>query len=68
MLEAQSRPHLVTQVVPAPPAGCDATIQRLLSEGYLGGLLAVEVLDGVHSWTVRRPCTGGGLSRAAITP
>jgi predicted dehydrogenase len=43
---AEARPHLTAQVVPAPfSLGVDATLQRLIAEGYLGELLAVEVLD-----------------------
>lgn len=44
---ARSKPHLVTQVVPAPMSlGVDATVNRLLSAGYLGRVLAVEVRGG----------------------
>ena len=45
MLEAaRRRPHLVTQVVPAPyTLSVDRTIQKLISEGYLGSILAIEV-------------------------
>lgn len=40
----QARPHLVTQLVPAPMSfGVDATIRRLLRENYLGDLLAIHV-------------------------
>ena len=40
---ARAKPHLVTQVVPAPFSfGVDATIRRLLAEDGLGELLAVE--------------------------
>jgi predicted dehydrogenase len=41
---ARRRPHLVAQIVPAPMTlEVDATVTRLLAEGYLGDLLAVEV-------------------------
>lgn len=45
MLEAsQANPHLVAQVVPSPfTLGVDKTIQRLMAEGFLGELLAIEV-------------------------
>jgi predicted dehydrogenase len=44
---AQARPELVAQVVPAPyTLGVDRTIRRLLAEGYLGELLAIDVRDG----------------------
>lgn len=47
MLRAsRMRPHLVAQVVPAPfSLRVDGTIQRLLAEGYLGDLLAIDVRD-----------------------
>ncbi|NQT94731.1 MAG: Gfo/Idh/MocA family oxidoreductase [Lentisphaerae bacterium] len=41
---AQDHPGLVTQVVPSPMTlGVDNTVKRLIGEGYLGRLLAVEV-------------------------
>jgi len=44
---AQANPHLVAQLVPAPITfRVDRTIRRLLAEGYLGELLAVEVRAG----------------------
>jgi predicted dehydrogenase len=44
---ANARPHLVAQVVPSPfTLRVDNTIQRLISEGYLGDLLAIEVRVG----------------------
>lgn len=45
MLEASRQaPHLVTQLVPAPyTLEVDATIARLLAEGYVGEVLAVEL-------------------------
>ena len=45
MLEAsQKHPELVAQLVPSPMTlGVDKTIIRLLREGYMGNLLAVEV-------------------------
>src|SRR5262249_44102100 len=44
---AQARPRLVAQVVPSPfTLGVDATVRRLIAEGYLGDILAVEVRDG----------------------
>ncbi len=43
---ARAHPQLVTQVVPSPfSLGVDRTIQRLLAEGYLGRLLAIDVRD-----------------------
>src|SRR5687767_14509793 len=48
MLEAARRaPTLVSQLVPAPHTlEVDGTIQRLLAEGYLGEVLAVELQAG----------------------
>lgn len=45
MLEAsRRRPELVAQVVPSPfSLVVDKTIKRLIAEGYLGDLLAVEI-------------------------
>jgi predicted dehydrogenase len=45
MLEASRRnPHLVTQVVPSPyTLKIDRTVQKLLAEGFLGELQALEV-------------------------
>lgn len=44
---AQANPHLVAQIVPSPfTLGVDTTIKRLLAEGYLGDLLAIEARVG----------------------
>jgi predicted dehydrogenase len=44
---ANARPDLVAQVVPSPfTLRVDKTIRRLVAEGYLGDILAVEVRDG----------------------
>jgi predicted dehydrogenase len=44
---AQDRPHLTAQIVPSPfTLGVDKTVKRLLAEGYLGELLAVEARAG----------------------
>jgi predicted dehydrogenase len=41
---ARAHPHCVTQLVPAPMSfGVDRTIVRLLRDGFLGELLAVDV-------------------------
>ncbi len=43
---ARARPHLVTQIVPSPFSfWADATIKRLIGEGYLGNLVAIEVWE-----------------------
>lgn len=44
---AQANPHLVVQIVPSPMTlRVDKTIKRLLAEGYVGELLALEVRVG----------------------
>jgi predicted dehydrogenase len=44
---AQSHPYLTAQIVPSPMTlGVDKTIKRLLAEGYLGDVLAVEARVG----------------------
>ena len=44
---AQTNPHLIAQIVPSPMTlGVDKTIKRLLAEGYLGDLLAIEARVG----------------------
>jgi predicted dehydrogenase len=44
---AQVKPHLTAQIVPSPfTLGVDKTVKRLLAEGYLGDLLAIEVRAG----------------------
>ena len=41
---ARRYPHLVTQIVPSPMTlHLDKTIKRLISEGFLGDILAVEI-------------------------
>lgn len=41
---SRARPHLVAQVVPSPLSfGVDATIRRLVTEGWLGRPLSVDV-------------------------
>jgi predicted dehydrogenase len=46
---AQAKPHLVTQVVPSPfTLGVDKTVKRLLAEGYVGDLLAIEARAGTQ--------------------
>jgi len=44
---AQEKPDLIAQIVPSPfTLRVDKTIKRLLAEGYLGDLLAVEARAG----------------------
>lgn len=44
---ARAEPRVVAQIVPAPATlRVDRTVQRLIAEGYLGALLAVNVRDG----------------------
>ncbi len=55
---AQRRPNLIAQLVPAPfSLGVDATVQRLIAEGYLGEILAVE-----HHGPAAFPDTSGALT------
>ncbi len=43
---ARAKPHLTTQIVPAPMTlHVDSTIRQLLADGYLGDVLTVEVQD-----------------------
>jgi predicted dehydrogenase len=77
MLAASRRhPHLVAQVVPAPfTLGVDRTVQRLIAEGYLGRLLAIEVransgafldLDGPLTWRRDVRLSGGNIMSLGI--
>ncbi len=44
---AQTNPHLVAQIVPAPHTlAVDKTIKRLLAEGYVGDVLAIDARVG----------------------
>ena len=44
---SEAKPHLVAQLVPAPDTlRVDATIKKLLDEGFLGDLLAINVRAG----------------------
>ncbi len=46
---AAAHPELITQIVPSPMTlRVDKTIKRLLGQGYLGVLMAVECRDGNH--------------------
>ena len=47
MLQAATeKPHLVAQIVPAPfTFQIDKTVKRLISEGFLGDILAVEIQE-----------------------
>ncbi|NJN83468.1 MAG: Gfo/Idh/MocA family oxidoreductase, partial [Caldilineaceae bacterium] len=44
---ARANPHLVAQIVPSPMTlRVDKTIKRLIAEGYLGAIAAIEVRAG----------------------
>lgn len=44
---AKARPRLVAQVVPSPMTlSVDKTIKRLIAEGFLGDILAIDIRDG----------------------
>ncbi|MEZ4862930.1 MAG: Gfo/Idh/MocA family oxidoreductase [Caldilineaceae bacterium] len=56
---ARAKPHLVAQIVPSPfTLRVDRTVKRLIAEGYLGDILAIELregnsfldLDGTMQW------------------
>jgi predicted dehydrogenase len=55
MLEASRRnPHLVTQVVPSPyTLKIDGTVQKLMTEGFVGELQALEVRANAASFLDR---------------
>ena len=69
-------PHLVTQIVPSPfTLSVDATVRRLLSDGYLGELYAIELrgtsngfikTDGVRSWREIREFSGNNTMSLGI--
>jgi predicted dehydrogenase len=68
--KSQTKRHLVTQIVPSPFSfGVDATIKRLIAEGYLGDILAIEVhdhggafLDSTSPLTWRQDADRSGLN------
>jgi len=44
---AEANPGLVAQIVPSPfTLGVDKTVQRLIAEGFLGDLLAIDIRAG----------------------
>lgn len=44
---SREKPHLVAQIVPSPMTlGQDNGIKRLIAEGYLGDVLAIEIRSG----------------------
>lgn len=44
---AREKPHLVAQIVPSPfTLRVDKTVKRLIAEGYLGDILAIELREG----------------------
>ena len=43
---ARNKPQLTAQIVPSPfSLGVDATAKRLISEGYLGDIVAINVVS-----------------------
>ncbi len=55
---SRKKPRLVAQVVPSPfSLGVDRTIQRLLAEGYLGRLLAIDIRDNGGFIDLESPVT-----------
>lgn len=72
---AAARPDLVAQIVPAPFSfGVDKTIKRLIGEGFLGDILAVEVADrrgfldtdGALNWRRDRDLSGHNIMTLGI--
>jgi len=73
---ARAHPELVAQLVPAPMTlGVDRTITRLLQEGFLGDLLAVEVQangssfldrDAPLHWRQDRALSGNNILNMGI--
>jgi predicted dehydrogenase len=73
---AQARPDLITQLVPAPMSlGVDNTLIRLLQEGYIGDLLAVEARasgtsfadwDSPLHWRQNRALSGNNILTMGI--
>lgn len=64
---SQAHPELITQIVPSPMTlHLDNTIKRLIGEGYLGDILAIEVnaksgfvdFDGTAHWRHNRDLSG----------
>ena len=52
--ESQANPHLVTQIVPSPiTLRVDGMIRKLVAEGYLGEILAVDVTNNANSFVDR---------------
>ncbi|MCH8294157.1 Gfo/Idh/MocA family oxidoreductase [Candidatus Poribacteria bacterium] len=44
---ARTKPHLIAQIVPSPMTlRVDNTLKRLIAEGYLGDVLAIEIRAG----------------------
>ena len=71
---SRHRPELVAQIVPAPHTlGEDGTMRRYLSEGRLGDLLAVELIDsstfrteGPLHWRHQRELSGLNIMTLGI--
>ena len=71
---SRHRPELVAQIVPAPHTlGEDGTMRRCLSEGRLGDLLAVELIDsstfrteGPLHWRHQRELSGFNIMTLGI--
>lgn len=43
---ARDKPHLIAQIVPSPLLGLDRTIQKLLADGAIGEILAIDMQVG----------------------
>ncbi len=72
---AERQPRLITQVVPSPfTLPLDATVSRLIGEGYLGELVAVEIIErsgfadpgAARSWRQTTEISGVNLMTLGI--
>ncbi len=71
---ARANPHLVAQIVPSPMTlSVDRTIKRLIAEGYLGDLLAIEIApaavpqpDSPLHWRQNRDLSGLNIMSLGI--
>jgi len=72
---SQQRPDLITQIVPSPMTlHLDNTIKRLIADGYLGDILAIDVnakngfvdFDGKAHWRHDRNLSGMNIMSLGI--
>ena len=73
---AQAKPHLITQIVPAPfTFAVDKTVIRLIQEDYIGDVLAADILlsgqqfldpDSPMSWRQDKAMSGNNIMGMGI--